>query len=526
MRHSRRAVMAERHKLYMKKNVFNSRYWIRNLEVGICLLTLVALLVGGVVLAVTDSDSKNDDDVTGVGESVKEALFGNSEEANHITREVAQKEQTKNSQEEFTEEIPVQTIANEQIDAERIVSEQSDTEEVDSGDTATEESDTDETSIGTDIAIETESKSEFDGKCIAKVDESLNIRKDPSSEAEFVGSMNTGAIALVEGTEGDWTKIKSGDVEGYVMTDYILTGKSAEEYAKNYVILVGTVLEDGVNVRMEQSTDADILTVLNKDDTISVLDLPAEDGDLGESEVASDIEGEEEISEEEDTNTESITEAITVMVEQSTENESDTEVSENNTQDDITWISVMLEDGQTGYVSAELVDVDKLYELAVSAEEIERREAEAEAARRAAEEEAARQAAANDNDSNDDATYQTGSNDNSGNSESYSGATTTPITADASGDCLGTFTITAYCGCSKCSGGHGKTASGTTPTEGRTIAADTSILPFGTQVVIDGVVYTVEDCGSGVCGNHIDIFFANHESALAYGRRSVKVYRY
>ena len=91
---------------------------------------------------------------------------------------------------------------------------------------------------------------------------------------------------------------------------------------------------------------------------------------------------------------------------------------------------------------------------------------------------------------------------------------------------IGTFTITAYCGCKKCSGGNSKTASGTTPTEGRTIAADTSVLPYGSQVVIDGVVYTVEDCGSGVKGNHIDIFFSTHAKALAYGTKTVKVYKY
>jgi 3D (Asp-Asp-Asp) domain-containing protein len=118
------------------------------------------------------------------------------------------------------------------------------------------------------------------------------------------------------------------------------------------------------------------------------------------------------------------------------------------------------------------------------------------------------------------------SSNSSSSDTSYQGATTTPVTATESGECIGTFTITAYCGCSKCSGGSNKTASGTTPTEGRTIAADTSILPYGTQVVIDGIVYTVEDCGSGVSGNHIDIFFATHEKAVSYGRKTVKVYKY
>ena len=177
----------------------------------------------------------------------------------------------------------------------------------------------------------------------------------------------------------------------------------------------------------------------------------------------------------------------------------------------------MLEDGQIGYVSEDYIDVDKLYTLAVSAEELQRREQERiEAERAAAEAEmlAQQEAAASNANSSGDS------------SSSYQGATTTPVTAASSGESLGTFRITAYCGCSKCSGGHNKTASGTTPTQGRTIAADTSILPYGTQVVIDGIVYTVEDCGSGVNGNHIDIFFATHEAALAYGSKTVTVYKY
>ena len=211
-----------------------------------------------------------------------------------------------------------------------------------------------------------------------------------------------------------------------------------------------------------------------------------------------------------------ITESVEAVVNVQEEQPAQTEE-----QQEITWLPVMLEDGQTGYVSADLVDVDELYEIAVSAEELERQAAE-EAARKAAEEEAARQAAAAASQSQSSGNS---NSSNSSNSSSYQGATTTPVTATESGECLGTFTITAYCGCDKCCGGK-KTASGTTPTEGRTIAADTSILPYGTQVVIDGIVYTVEDCGSGVRGNHIDIFFATHEKAVAYGRKTVKVYKY
>lgn len=90
---------------------------------------------------------------------------------------------------------------------------------------------------------------------------------------------------------------------------------------------------------------------------------------------------------------------------------------------------------------------------------------------------------------------------------------------------LGTYKVTAYCGCSSCCGkSNGITASGTKAKAGRTIAADTSKLPFGTKVVINGHTYTVEDRGGAISGNRIDIFFNSHSEALQWGVRYCEVY--
>lgn len=78
--------------------------------------------------------------------------------------------------------------------------------------------------------------------------------------------------------------------------------------------------------------------------------------------------------------------------------------------------------------------------------------------------------------------------------------------------------------------GSRKTASGTTCTEGRTIAADTSILPFGTVIYIendplggDGY-YTVEDTGSAVKGHIIDIFAEDGETGNHQTLYNVRIY--
>ena len=68
------------------------------------------------------------------------------------------------------------------------------------------------------------------------------------------------------------------------------------------------------------------------------------------------------------------------------------------------------------------------------------------------------------------------------------------------------------------------TKSGTIPQAGHTISADLRVFPLGTKLRINGVVYTVEDSGSGIRGNKLDIFFNSHSQALQYGKRSADVY--
>ena len=85
----------------------------------------------------------------------------------------------------------------------------------------------------------------------------------------------------------------------------------------------------------------------------------------------------------------------------------------------------------------------------------------------------------------------------------------------------GVFSTTAYCKCEKCCGvwTDSPTKSGTVPQEGRTIAVDPDVIPLGTQVLIDGQIYTAEDTGSAVKGNVIDIYFSDHKETEEYGRQ-------
>ena len=98
------------------------------------------------------------------------------------------------------------------------------------------------------------------------------------------------------------------------------------------------------------------------------------------------------------------------------------------------------------------------------------------------------------------------------------------------GEPLGEFKLTAYCPCMKCCGKtDGITSTGTLAAEGRTIAVDPRVIPYGSTVTIyyeDGKVHTypAEDCGGAIQENRIDVFFSSHDAARAFGVQSAMVY--
>lgn len=90
---------------------------------------------------------------------------------------------------------------------------------------------------------------------------------------------------------------------------------------------------------------------------------------------------------------------------------------------------------------------------------------------------------------------------------------------------FGEFKLTAYCPCCDCSNDYYiKTATGTTAKQGRTIAVDPNVIPYGSQVLIGDTVYIAEDCGSRVVGDHIDIYFDDHSDVEEFGVKHCDVW--
>ena len=177
---------------------------------------------------------------------------------------------------------------------------------------------------------------EFANVLIANVENFLNVRASADEEAEIVGYLYRGDSGEIQERSGNWYHIISGNVDGWVVGDYAAVGNDAAELASEICDVRAVIQTDGLNVREEAASDAEVLCTVSTGERYIVLDR-TDDG----------------------------------------------------------WVKIeYADDGSTGYVSADYVELSLDLGTALTVEEAEAlAEAEREAARRA-EEEAAAQAAA------------------------------------------------------------------------------------------------------------------------------------
>lgn len=85
-----------------------------------------------------------------------------------------------------------------------------------------------------DYLVPTE-KGEYLDMAFANVQSFLYIRSEPSTESEWVGKLYPDYAAKILGPVGEWTKVQSGEVTGYVYSEYIIIGNNAEQKAQEMV---------------------------------------------------------------------------------------------------------------------------------------------------------------------------------------------------------------------------------------------------------------------------------------------------
>ena len=107
---------------------------------------------------------------------------------------------------------------------------------------------------------------------IAQVDGNLNVREAPGTEADVVGKMPNNAGCEILEQDGEWTRIKSGKVEGYVSSEYLLSGDAALAKAQEVRQTVATVTTTTLYVREEPNTDSTIITMMPLGEELEVIE--------------------------------------------------------------------------------------------------------------------------------------------------------------------------------------------------------------------------------------------------------------
>ena len=118
----------------------------------------------------------------------------------------------------------------------------------------------------------TATESKYANKAVADIysTTTLNIRKKGSINAKIVGKMKKGNIATVLKKGSEWSKVRSGNVTGYVKNQYLVFGDEIENFAKQNVKKVAKVQTETLRVRKKASTDSKIVTLVSEDDKLKV----------------------------------------------------------------------------------------------------------------------------------------------------------------------------------------------------------------------------------------------------------------
>ena len=108
---------------------------------------------------------------------------------------------------------------------------------------------------------------------VANVEGNLNVRAAAGTDADVVGKMPNNAGCEILGVEGEWTQIKSGSVEGYVKSEYLLTGDAALARADEVKQTLATVTTTTLYVREQPNTDCAIVTMMPQGEELEVLEV-------------------------------------------------------------------------------------------------------------------------------------------------------------------------------------------------------------------------------------------------------------
>ena len=127
---------------------------------------------------------------------------------------------------------------------------------------------------------ETVSENEYADLALANVTNYVNVRTEANTGSTIVGKIYDGAVAqileIVDGEDGQWFRIVSGNVEGYIKSEFFLYGDAAAEAIDKYVTRYAMVLADRLNVRENPDIEAKRIGYINNGEQVKLLETGSE----------------------------------------------------------------------------------------------------------------------------------------------------------------------------------------------------------------------------------------------------------
>lgn len=112
---------------------------------------------------------------------------------------------------------------------------------------------------------------EYKDMAIANVSNYVNIRSKADINSKVLGKLYKNGTATILDAKKDWLKVKSGDVTGYIKSDYLITGEEAIELADEVKTKLAVVKASALNVRSKADLGSSVITLVPKGDTLEVL---------------------------------------------------------------------------------------------------------------------------------------------------------------------------------------------------------------------------------------------------------------
>ncbi len=114
---------------------------------------------------------------------------------------------------------------------------------------------------------------DYDKMAVAQVNDYVNIRKKPDENSEQLGKLYSNSVATVIRKKGDWYKVKSGSVIGYVKSDFVVVGD--EDLVKSVGVQIAKVNTTTLKVRSKASQKSEVLTLVPDGEELEVASMKA-----------------------------------------------------------------------------------------------------------------------------------------------------------------------------------------------------------------------------------------------------------